>query len=249
MSICLYTVLFSLGDPAANGYVRMFLKWLSFVIRKAGLQAEDRLVIVADEETVKLLKGDMHLDAIGSSLKCRCDIMQMPKPKTVREGMMWKYIPFEYSQDILLYLDVDVLVMNKLSGFEKGKLYLHAEGDWSHPLYGSGGIGPGFSAGKWACGSREIRDKLIQAVWKAERADKTEHYTVEQPFFNKAVRELGPFWNAHLLISPRVSSNGTNFSKEKTMLLDLCGTPGDAGFHENKMATMFAYLWVRGDLD
>ena len=248
-SLCVYTVLFSVGEPKANSYVRMFMTWLGCIIRHAKLGRDDRLVIIADEVTGKYLKSEMSLDGVGSLLKCRCDILQMPPVKSLKDGMMWKYTPFQYTQDILLYLDVDVLVMRPLEGFQVGKLYLHKEGDWSHVLYGAGGEGPGFSAGKWACGSQEIRKWLLEGVWRRSQQDKQEYYTIEQPLFNHAVREMQGHWDMTLLSSPVVCSNGTGFDKHKTMLLDLCGTPGDGAFHENKMVTIFNYLWAKGDLD
>lgn len=90
---------------------------------------------------------------------------------------------------------------------------------------------------------------LFKEVWKRAKEDATEHYTVEQPFFNHAVRSLKDVWDTTLLRHPIVCSNGKDFNRHSCMLFDLCGTPGDDVFHENKMVTMFCYLWTKGDLD
>jgi len=241
MSICLYTVCFTLAgkDPATNGYCRMLLYWLLYITRNAGLSVADQVVVVVDSVTAEHLKS--MLGEFARALP-RVTMLVAPQPKTMKEGMMLKYTFFEYSQDILLYMDIDTFVLRPLRGFQRDKLTLHIEGEWSHPNYGSGGAGAGFSAGKWACGSRGIRDRLFSEVHRLAGRDTVAHYTVEQPYFNKAVRELESVWDTRLLAHPVVCGNLNGFQAEHCMILDLCGEPGDGVVHENKIVTVHVLL-------
>ena len=98
----------------------------------------------------------------------------------------------------------------------------------------------GFSAGKFIVYGKELRDKLFKNIQKFCRPDKI-YYTVEQPFFNRAILYTENI-DADLLQGPLVSLNRRGYNKDFTILFDCAGEPGNGEAHYIKIHDVFCLL-------
>ena len=258
MSYCVYTVLFTLSDkdPSKNMYIKIFQLWISQLIKKADVK---RCVVLADIRTIVFLSDLFILNKyLLRKAKFKLDFMKFESPKTLLEGMIHKYTSFDYDEDYLMYCDIDVFINKPLASLsiETSKsdgIYLHAEGhintyaeaftesmktNFIKPGY------PGFSAGKFVIRGKSVRDLLFQ---KIHEFNNSEHfYTIEQPFFNKAIYSLLDKINIYTnyITPPKISNNCRNFDEQTTVLVDFQGQPGDGAFHLDKIIDFFAYANV-----
>jgi hypothetical protein len=170
--------------------------------------------------------------------------------------MIHKYTFFDYDEDFLMYCDVDVFMYKQISHLNIPKLegiYLHAEGpiyEYSEAFtelmkakfinYGKFG----YSAGKFVIYGKNIRDSLFQKIHEFNNG--TYFYTIEQPFFNKAIYSLIDTVNinSNYISSPIISNNCRDFDEQLTVLVDFQGQPGDGAFHLDKIIDFFAYANV-----
>jgi len=258
MSYCVYTVLFTLSDkdPCKNTYIKIFQLWISQLIKRADIK---RCVVLADLRTLVFLADSFILNKyLLRKAKFKLDFMKFDSPKTLLEGMMRKYTSFDYDEDFLMYCDIDVFINKPLEclSIETSKsegLYLHAEGpidNYAEAFNESMKSKfikpgqPGFSAGKFVIRGKTVRDLLFQKIHEFNTG--IHFYTVEQPFFNKAVYCLLDKINIYTdyIVPPKISNNCRNFDEETTVLVDFQGQPGDGAFHLDKIIDFFAYANV-----
>ena len=245
-SICVYTILYTLEDkkPEENEYVHMFLLWLAQFIK---VKTAKSIVVLIDTRTTEYLDNTVF-GVLCEKLQCNLSILQFPVPKTHLDGMKMKYTNFDYDEEYLMYLDIDILVLKPLIGLieDTGKdIYVDAENPIEEHGYLDAfneeeknsiiniGIKFGLSDGKFIIGNKEKRSILFQEIHRfiAENPGTT-YYSVEQPIFNRVLLcmdlDMSPLNNKY------ISPNFHNMSDDM-ILLDLCGEPGNGRMHLYKM--------------
>lgn len=256
MSYCVYTVLFTLSDkdPSQNTYIKIFQLWISQLIKKSNVK---RCVVLLDTRTLDFIADSFILNKyLLKKAKFKIDFMKFESPKTLLDGMIHKYSIFDYYEDFLMYCDVDLFIYKELSFLDIPKtasLFLHAEGPITEyaeaftETMKSRFIKPGakgFSAGKFVICGKTIRDLLFQKIH--EMNNRQHFYTIEQPFFNKAIYSLIDTINinANFITPPKISNNCRDFDEQTTVLVDFQGQPGDGAFHLDKIIDFFAFANV-----
>jgi hypothetical protein len=266
LSIAVSCILFTLtdADPATNKYCTIFLMWLSQLIRDGGLRKDDGLYITVDIRTFEYLNEHRCFGSLLAALPCPFHILQKIPPATLLEGMLWKYDVPDYTQDVFMYCDIDILVVKDLHLLlqvereypELPLLILHHEDSITKAEYGGVLLAeqmivypeyhPGFSAGKFIIVGKEFCREFCSDIkafalsWTGES-----FYTVEQPFFNKIIYSIekgtvdvddSAFSSAH------VSMNGYDYEADTTILLDCMGEPGNGDAHLKKILDYFTLL-------
>ena len=264
-SVCLDCVLFTLKDKPVkeNKYISIFLMWLSVVCKHAGLTAQDAISLKIDKATFDYLNSNVIFVSLLNKAVFQPRITICPVPSTMRDGMMMKYTKIDYTQDIYIYCDIDVMIIKPLTLFVDklipNTIYVHAEGLLSEDNYGAAftkeelatlpGKSNGFSAGKFFIYGKELYTTFMNTVCGL-CVDKSAHYyTIEQPFFNKSLYCLEKNkYNIDLgvLNHKTISVNLHNFSKDTSILIDFMGIPGDGDFHFEKILS--AYMMIQSDI-
>jgi hypothetical protein len=252
-SICVSCIIYTIYDKPVeeNKYIQIFLIWLSQFIKISGLGKDDILHMYIDKKTSEYLFTDSIFGFLLRMAKFQTQIMGIPPPKTHLEGMMWKYNLSDYTQDIYMYCDIDILITKSLhrlvSSVKPNTIYVCIEGYMTDPDYGAD-ISPeviqegmkGFSAGKFIVSGRDLRDNLFINVKELCNYEKN-YYTIEQPFFNRAIMGMTNI-DMDLLNSPLISINGESYNKDSTILIDCAGEPGNGEFHYSKILDVFCLL-------
>jgi hypothetical protein len=258
MPLCLDCVLFTLkGKPVKdNKYVTIFNMWLSMCWKYAGLSSRDSLSIKMDSETYNHMKQDLVFTELFNAAPCPIKLMICPPPTTLQEGMMIRYIPVEYEQDVYMYCDIDILIVKPLrlltEATKPNTVYVHPEGPLTDPNYGAAFTKEefaeftktcpfplGYSSGKYIIHGKELYRGLMESVARLFDQNPELHYTIDQPFFNKAVH-TGPYTVNEVLFNRTiVSQNYHMYSKGVTVLLDAMGIPGDGDFHLEKLIQFY----------
>jgi hypothetical protein len=90
----------------------------------------------------------------------------------------------------------------------------------------------GYSSGKFAITSREVRDIIFKEIKDRCKFD-TDYYTVDQPYFNCIIYELQktPCLDTEVFVNPYVSFNGKGYNRETTVLYDCAGEPANGKKH------------------
>ena len=234
----LYSILYSLEDATKNKYINMFL------LLKHTLQTTftydpkvDSYYLLCDADTQKVLENQKGTRDLN--------YLTIPKPTTHLEGMLWKY-KLQSLLDIegkdCMYLDVDMLSVRPLRFFpQKDRLYALPEGNPSNENYcGSFELDAqyGFSAGWFVFNFGSTVRAIFDKVLKLADECKDKFYTVEQPFFNKAIEKTGTY-----ICRPSiVSFNGNNYLDE-CRFISYAGEPGNAEFHWNKGFQLYMRLF------
>ena len=264
MSLCLDVILFTLkGKPVKdNKYVTIFNMWLSMCWKYAGLGPRDLLTIKMDSETYNHMKQDLVFVGLHNMATCPVKLVLCPPPATLQEGMMIRYIPVEYKQDVYMYCDIDILIIKPLEllirATKPNTIYPHPEGHLTHSDYGAAfteeelaaftkthPFSLGYSSGKYLIHGKELYKELMASVSRLFHENPTLHYTIDQPFFNKAVH-TGPYTVDEALFNrTTISQNYHFYSKGDTVLLDAMGIPGDGDFHFEKLI-QFYILGISG---
>ena len=242
-TICIACLIYTLEDKPVkdNLYIPIFYLWLSKLIQSGGLTANDMVHIHIDTRTMAYLENEYTpFPLIIERLPCPYVVHLISPPKTSLHGMMNKYNSTEYTQDVYIYCDIDIVIINPIStmiqGMAPDMLYLCAEGPLTHPNYSNGFPDDfpisdamiGFSAGKFAITGKALRNEFFDSIRKICDYS-TSFYTVEQPFFNRAAYTFGPV-DTELLAS-FVSFNGDYYDISKTIFHDLAGNPGNGLDH------------------
>lgn len=255
-------MLFTIKDREVkdNKYVKIFHIWLSTLIQNGGLNKEDVVNLLLDAKTFAFLKTDFMFNSLYSRSPCPLKIHVMQEPETIMEGMMFKYIPIDYTQDVYFYCDIDILITNPLHNLtqltREDTIYIQKEGKLNYHDYNTGAFSeeeiakipptiPGLSAGKFMIRGKNVYNVFVNKVLNVyEQANIVNpSHTFDQPFFNKAVYSVRDIHLDFLtLAAPIISVNGHHFEKGKTILLDMMGMAGDGDFHYDKAINMYMLL-------
>lgn len=255
-TICLNCLLYTLKnkDPKDNEYVTILSLWLAKVIQSGGLTSQDRLQIHIDSRTLEYLKNEYTvLPLLFDTLQCPFTFISFDPPENSLEGMMHKYDPVDYTQDIFIYSDIDILISipfhRMTEQMTDTMIYVSKEGDLTDPNYSAGFLDkiedkglPGFSAGKFVIVGKHLRNEFFQCIH--DLCDiSSQFYTVEQPFFNHALYSLNKDIVNIDLLTNYVSLNSEGYDKTNTIFHDLAGDVADGRKHLTKMVqTLCLYI-------
>ena len=230
-------------------YIPIFHMWLSKLIQNGQLDKNDMLNISIDERTIEYFKTNGGILAtLLSQLQCPHIFKIFPAPATILEGMKIRYHPHEYTQDVYMYLDIDVIVMKSLKNLAisttPGNIYVCAEGKITDPNYGAdmpspppqphymelGGVGLGYTSGIFLVNGRQHLEALFRRVHEYYRD--AGYYSLDQPFFNRAVYDMP---HDVRTLYKCVSFNGQDYSKVSCVLLNCGGDVADGPIHHKKI--------------
>ena len=250
-SICLSCIVYTLKDkePKDNLYLDIFYIWLAKVIQSGGLTKADLLQVTMDSRTCAYIENnDTVLSLLLEKLPCSFTLVTVEPPANSLEGMMNKYAFTEYTQDVYIYCDIDILISNPFHSMveqlEEDTMYFCNEGILSDQNYSEGFSEDvvnlknmaGFSAGKFVILGKGLRDSFFKIIH--DMCDySSKFYTVEQPYFNRAIY-LIPRDKVNVntsALTDYVAFNGNDYTKEKTIFNDMAGDVGDGKAHASKM--------------
>jgi hypothetical protein len=250
-TVALSCILFTLEgcDVAKNMYVEIFLCWLSQLAAAGGLTTGDALFIHTDMITIEHLNTNTIFQELIGLLKIPVEYKLHSPPANVREGMMWKYDVFNYEQDVFFYCDIDILILKSvhlLADLTPDETILvQTENNIMDPNYSAAFTAEelakiptnsaGISAGKFLVRGKALHDEFCAHILSiADEHPNSKFYTVEQPFFVKAAYRFINFCNSTILEPPVISINWGYYEKDKTILLDNMGEPGNGPVHLEK---------------
>jgi len=260
-TICLNCLLFTLkgSDVKTNKYIPIFNMWLSRLITDGGIRNSDTIHFYVDTPTIEYLKTDIVFTQLIQKCPCEFQVYTFPEPETILDGMMYRFKFLDYTQDIYMYCDIDILFVKSIHLLTKSlnpnTIYIHNEGKLSNQNYGaaftkeeldeSSEKMPGFSSGKFIIYGKELHKNFFEIVTNIRNLSNQVYYTLDQPYFNKAIyymilNKLCSI-NFDLIRAPIISVNGRDFTSD-TVLLDAMGIPGDGEFHFNKLLDMYIIL-------
>ena len=257
-SICLSCILYTCDNVPVkeNQYIQVFIIWLTQIVKINALQATDILHITVDQPTYDYMQS--HYTSFKSLLKnINHALFIEPSPKTNLEGWMWKFIPRDYSQDVYLYLDIDIFILKPLihlvQHMKANQIYACCEGNMTHSNYNAAFPesvrtqftmdDSGYSVGKFAITSIKMRDILFKEINKI--CDNTvTYYCPEQAFYNIIIYGMRDtsILNTSILRAPYISFNGYFYKKDKTILFDCAGEPGNGLKHIEKYIDILGLL-------
>lgn len=236
-----HSCVFSLGDAKENCYVYMLMMLLQSLLKTKTLQATDTYVIMVDLKTWSVLQ------TIGLFKQPNIDLIIMPTPETILEGMTWRY-RLHRQMDILdktvCYIDVDMLCVRnmkvELPDTTIDMLLVFPEGKPDDSNYAGNmslttpyGVSSGFFIYK--CGPNVLQ--FLEEVYYNIRTGLVDYYTLDQPHFNKALQDK-PF--GHYMSHKTLSFNGHNIDPaDPPVFINCCGDPGSGHFHLVKMLQFF----------
>jgi hypothetical protein len=266
MSLCLDCILFTLKgkNVKENKYIPIFTMWLSLLKKNGGLDASDLLHIKMDTDTFEYIKTDIAFCHLYSkNITCQIKILLVPPPSDIREGMLMRYKKIEYTQDIYMYCDIDILVLKPLkqlfNSLPINTVCAHVEGLLTDTNYGEAFSkeehsnlpenSPGFSSGKFIIYGKELYSNFIdimEAVAAVAGEKTNKYFTVDQPLYNKALYILhNPKYQIKTLDKTLISLNGHAYTKS-CVLLDTMGMPGNGELHFDKIIKY--YILIQDDL-
>jgi hypothetical protein len=254
-SLCLSCLLFTLEDKEVknNKYIHTFIIWLSHLIQYGNLREGDTLYIISDNRTIEYIKdiNNTIFSTFCSFTKFKINLIHYEPPKTLLEGMMLRYKINPYTQDIYMYCDIDILILDSLHILTKSMIenhiYICLEGDF-HVISYSQGIpenimnsmkdeSPGISSGKFAIYGKEICKTVFEVMNSLCKYD-SNYFTQDQPFFNHSILLLkqNNFLINSGLLTKYVSFNGIDYKHGTTILFDCAGIEcGNDEIHYKKM--------------
>jgi len=166
--------------------------------------------------------------------------------------MMYRFINLDYSQDIYMYCDIDILISNSLhtltEQLKDNTIYICSEGALCDNNYSEGFPEtientklPGFSSGKFIILGKELRNSFFNII--NDVCDySTDYTTKDQPFFNRAIYMI-PRDKVSVdikVLTEHVSFNGNEYDKEKIVFNDMAGMVADGKFHAVKIMNALA---------
>jgi len=174
----------------------------------------------------------------------------------MEQGMMMKYTKVEYDQDIYMYCDIDILILQSLHTLTDtmihNTIYVHPENrDISNSYYGASFSKeelealpkhtPGLSAGKFFIYGKGLYSELMDSIHSICSKNSQSLYTVEQPFYNKAVYTLEKSWYD---INTELLDNAFNKPdvRYKKVFIDSAGGPGDGEIHLYKIMRLYILI-------
>ena len=163
--------------------------------------------------------------------------------------------------ETLLYLDLDVLVVNSLQNdipkLSPNTVCLMPEGKMRHPLYACELIDSddlpnmcGFSSGTFAfCYGDQTREFFNKVIIECLQVKDKPRYTIDQPFFNKWVFLI--FTKQVLKVDIKlfrdtmIEQQNQDVFKDTTVLVNYAGDPGVGESHYQKMLSVICFGYVR----
>ena len=261
-SVCLSCIIYTLADKALeeNQYIDIFVMWLIQLLKVKALSKDDALQVKTDKRTIDYIKSNYTcFPQLEKHLPNLTFFMNEP-PKTYLEGMMWRFIPTPYTQDIFLYLDIDILVLKPLENLTKSMkpntLYVMMEGSMKDSNYNAAfpemvrsqfrDEEPGYNSGKFAVTSQGIRDIIFKEIYSRCKFD-TNYYTIDQPYFNCVIYELQKksYLDTELFKNPYVSFNGQGYNPTTTVLFDCAGEPANGRKHFIKYIDLMGFFAMK----
>ena len=239
-----HSVLFSPDSAKKNQYLYMLILMVKSMLKTGTLQKGDTYFLSIDAETLEELKK--------TSIAKVFTIILMDKPKSLLEGMSYKYrlvqaldkAGIKLDGKSVWYLDVDMLSLKPFRPEAPfGRFAVYPEGHKTDSNYCPPGqelaIPQGVSAGFFGYNVSDGVRKVFAEVLDMIKYYQGSLYTIEQPFFNKCLtREM-----CASLEPPVVSFNGNNHL-DKAFWLNLAGDPGDGNFHFVKQLEFYATIFA-----
>jgi hypothetical protein len=230
--------------------------WLTQIVKINALHANDILHITMDQPTYDYMQSHYTSFKILMN-KINHVIFIEPSPKTNLDGWMWKFIPRNYSQDVYLYLDIDIFILKPLiqlvENMQPNQIYACCEGNMTNPNYNAAFPesvltqftmkDPGYSVGKFAITSIKMRDLFFKEINRI--SDNTvNYYCPEQAFYNVIIYGIRDtaILNTSIISTPYISFNGYYYQKDKTILFDCAGEPGNGLKHIEKYIDILGLL-------
>ena len=266
-SVCLMTSIFTIEsmEPTKNKYISIFILWLSSLIRTNSLNEDDLLMIIMDEKTKDYIITFTIFDKLCKTLNCDLNISIIPVPNTFQEGCLYRYyVNSHYTQDILMYTDVDIQFIKSLKNItnkmKENTIYLNAEGLLEHANYGSFITDeeksilyshipslPGFNSGKFAFYGKNFHKDIFSILWQNNNVYKDEKnvYCYDQCLFNKAIYNSCMVFGYKLDIAVfgETCTNFQGFQHMKDMetkvIIDCCGEPNNPDLHACKIQVVY----------
>ena len=215
-------------------YVHMLMILYSSLLKNITL--DDTYYVMADEETIK------HITDIPMLKQIK--LIKMPTPKTVIEGMSWRYQLHRHI-DILskcvCYMDVDMICIRPFNfNFQEStdELLIYPEGQNDDRNYSSTGgtlaipygATSGFFAAKYGPNVLQFMEEVHYTIRRAS----VKHYTLDQIHFNTIIEKRFKEQFIKYMPSTILSFNGHN-NKDTAVFINCCGDPGNGKFHLSKM--------------
>ena len=260
MSFCVYTILYTLEDkkPEENEYVQIFLLWLSQISK---MRVAKTAFLLIDSRTFSFLETNLVFNRMIEKTHMNVEIQTFPPPKTYMDGMKVKFTKFDYEEDYLIFLDLDILVLNPLkdliSRSEKCQFYVHLEHSLFVYEYTSAmtpdekcklkdaNLQRGLSSGKFIIGCKSARDQIFDNILAfIDKMPPTTFLTVEQPIFNRVLFLDSSNIKVGIIDNSKISQNLNNYSDD-TVLLDYYGDTCNGKRHLQKMVEFVAYQNMR----
>ena len=223
---------FSVGYPENNLYINCLVLSVKSLLRSGTYQAQDKLVILTDSGTAKILSGFNSLR--GATL------VTFPTPPDVFHGALNRYAILQALKipngTRCIYLDCDLLFIKKWEPTFTKLFMVMPEGNPKDSNYCGDyqleHMEAGVSSTLFGFIVSEEARKILDATYHNAKRRGEAFYTLDQPYFNQALncrRSLWMFFGTNLL-----SFNGHN-NKDTAVILNLCGDPGDGALHFRKM--------------
>ena len=245
-------------DVKDNLYLNIFHIWLGKVIQNGGLTENDILKISIDTRTLEYYNNfNTPLPLLLEKLQCPYEFIAVEPPSNSLEGMMNKYLFTEYTQDVWVYSDIDILITSPFSKMvnetKENTAYFCREDYFSDDNHGEGfnknvdAALPGFSAGKFVIRGRLLRDSFFNIIQNS--CDYSSKYqTVEQPIFNYAIYSL-PRDKVSIdidLLTKHVSFNGDkkNYNKDITIFNDMAGDVANGESHVKRILDTISLSFI-----
>jgi hypothetical protein len=249
-----YTLLFTLTgkDPSSNKYIDMFYIWLSYLIKNGGLTNQDIVVVLTDPVTVDFINSTEAFSVLSEDVPFDLQFHTIPQPGTITRGILERYLVKHpiFFQNICLFLDLDVLVVNSFKhlfqSVIRNSMILFPEGSMFDSNYGGSLVVKendeklsGFTAGTYAFTMGEDIQKFFASIVKeCLEYEEKPLYTIDQPFFNKFIYnrikgKQGKF--SIFLIPEKHMETNTNDTTEDTIFINYCGDVGSGTSHLQKL--------------
>lgn len=230
-----YSVVFSLND--SKTYVYMLMMLVASMVRTKSLQEKDTYYVICDEEVASFIKNIPLLTK-------NVTLIEKPRPKSLLEGCSWRYQLHKHVDvfdKTCCYLDVDMLCIKTthIAELQENQMIVYAEGKSDDSnfcgdmvLKSQLGFTSGFFAYRIGFDVLSVLEEISHKI--EQNIDKKPYYTLDQPYFNKALEDKNI-----LLLFPEhvVSFNGHN-NLPQAHLINFCGEPGNGDFHFMKMLQM-----------
>ena len=234
--------------------------WLTVLQQRSGLTKSDTLYIHIDKETFEYMNSENEIfGELLTSCPCNVKLLFYERPDTILEGTMFRYTVHDYKEDIYMYCDIDIFIVNSLPKFtealKEDTLYIHSEGSLQDMNYGAAfskeeladfSESTGFNSGKFLIRGKNLLRHFFKSVQRFYGECKEKNFLcLDQPYFNKAIYSMNmERLNTEVLSSrdTTISCNGYNYEKNVTVLLDNLGEAGNGEVHYTKMFKLFILL-------